>query len=93
VKVTDWPNVLGFFDEITVVVVLLPVTVSVAVAVFPVPPFADVTVTELFFTPVVVAVTLTENVQGSLGVTTAPDKPTEFDPGVAAMMPHCRQDL
>lgn len=53
----------------------------VAVAVFPVPPFVELTVTEL--SPPVVAVTSTEIVQGVPTATVAPDSETVFEPFVA----------
>ena len=52
-------------------------TVTVAVEVLPVPPFVEVTVTELLFAPAVVPVTFTENVHELLGevvVSVAPDR-------------------
>ena len=55
-------------------------TVKVAVEVLPVPPFVEVTVTELLFAPAVVPVTFTENVHELLGevvVSVAPDKLTD----------------
>ena len=62
-------------------------TVTLAVAVFPVPPLVDVTVTELFCAPAVVPVTLTENVQDAPAARDAPDKLTEDAPAVAVMVP------
>ena len=52
----------GHTDEISAVVVVPWVTVRDAFAVLPVP-WREVTVTELFFTPGLVPVTLTEKVQ------------------------------
>jgi len=63
-------------------------TVTLAVAVFPVPSLVEVTVTELFFTPAVVAVTLTTKVQGGPAPTiVSPAKLTEDAPAVAVMVP------
>lgn len=58
-----------------------------AVAVFPVPPFVEVTVTELVFKPVVVPVTLTEKVQVSPPVRVAPARLIVLEPGVAVIVP------
>src|SRR5277367_504003 len=62
-------------------------TVMLAVPVFPVPPLVDVTVTELFCTPAVAPVTLTENVQDTPAARDAPDKLTVDAPAVAVMVP------
>jgi hypothetical protein len=62
-------------------------TVMEAVAVFPVPPSVDVTVTELFFTPAVVPVTLTVSVQEPLAASVPADKLTDPDPPVAVVVP------
>jgi hypothetical protein len=64
-----------------------PTTVMLAVPELPVPPFVELTVTELFCTPRVVPVTLTENVQLALPASVAPDRLTELDPGVAVIVP------
>jgi hypothetical protein len=52
-------------------------TVMLALLVLPIPPFVEVTVTELFFTPAVVPVTFTENVQELFVASVAPDKLTD----------------
>jgi hypothetical protein len=62
-------------------------TSTVAVAVLPVPPFVEVTVTELVFSPTVVPVTFTENVQVSPGVRDAPDRLIVPEPGTAVIDP------
>jgi hypothetical protein len=60
-----------------------PATCSEAVAVFPVPPFVDVTVTELFFVPLVVPVTLTVNVHVPPAGSRMPVADTPPDPATA----------
>src|SRR6185312_12915224 len=62
-------------------------TVMEAFEVFPVPPSVDVTVTELFFTPAVVPVTLTETVQLALAASVPADKLTDPDPATAVAVP------
>jgi len=62
-------------------------TDSVAVAVLPVPPLVELTVTELFLAPEVVPVTLTENVQVPPAAMAAPLRLTVLDPAVAVMVP------
>ena len=62
-------------------------TVMLAVPVLPVPPFVDVTVTELFCTPGLTPVTLTEKVQDAPAARLAPDKLTVDAPGVAVIVP------
>jgi hypothetical protein len=62
-------------------------TVTEAVAVFPVPPLSELTLTLLFFTPAVVPVTLTENVQLSPSASDAPDRVTLESPAVAVIVP------
>jgi len=62
-------------------------TVIDAVEVFPVPPSVEVACTLLTFTPIVVPVTLTENVHDALDARLAPDKLTEDAPGVAVIVP------
>jgi hypothetical protein len=64
-----------------------PTTASDAVAVLPVPAFAEVTVTLLFFTPAVVPVTLTETVHEAPAASVPPDKLTEDDPATAVAVP------
>jgi hypothetical protein len=68
-------------------------TAMLAVAVFPVPPLVEVTVTELFCTPAVVPVTLTENVQEAPAARDAPDKLTVDAPAVAVMVPESQVPL
>jgi hypothetical protein len=63
------------------------ITVKLAVAVLPVPPSADVTVTELFIVPNVVPVTVTEKVQLPLSDKVAPVRPMTLAPGFATMVP------
>src|SRR5262245_35253664 len=63
-------------------------TVTEALAVLPVPPLVDVTgPVVLVSRPVVVAVTLTENVQLVLGARVAPERLTLPLPAVAVMVP------
>ncbi len=64
-----------------------PVTLTVAFDVLPVPPLADVTCTELFFTPAVVPVTFTEKIQLAPPATVAPARLTLDAPAVAVMVP------
>src|SRR5438445_555323 len=64
-----------------------PTTVSVAIAVLPVPPLSEVTVTLLFFTPIVVPVTLTENVQDAPAASVAPLSDMLVEPGTAVIVP------
>src|SRR5712671_306998 len=68
-----------------------PTTVIEALEVFPVPPSVEVTWTLLFFTPAVVPVTLTENVQeepaAGDAVSVPPDKLTLPLPATAVMVP------
>jgi hypothetical protein len=64
-----------------------PTTVMEALEVLPVPPFVELTVTELFFTPAVVPVTLTVTVQFALAATVPPVKLTEEDAAVAVAVP------
>ena len=54
---------------------------------FPVPPFVDVTVTLLLFTPAVVPVTLTENVQEAPAAKVAPERVTLPEPATAVIVP------
>lgn len=58
-----------------------------AIAVFPVPPLVELTVTLLSWTPAVVPVTLTLNVQFELVARVAPDSETVPVPGVAVIVP------
>jgi hypothetical protein len=62
-------------------------TVMLAVPVLPVPPFVEVTVTELFCTPRVVPVTFTANVQLAPPASVAPVRLTVEDPGIAEIVP------
>jgi len=62
-------------------------TVMEAVAVLPVPPSVDVTVTVLFFCPAVVPCTFTDTVQLALAASVPPDKPTEPDALTAVPVP------
>src|SRR5262245_12921496 len=63
-------------------------TVSVAVAVLPVPPLVEVTAeVVLVSAPAVVAVTLSENVQLVLAARIAPERLTLPPPAVAVMVP------
>jgi hypothetical protein len=61
-------------------------TVMVAVAVLPVPLLAEM-LTELFFTPAEVPVTLTTTVQLPLAAMVPPDRPTVPDPAAAVAVP------
>ena len=67
--------------------VAVATTVMEAFEVFPVPPSVELTVTELFFTPAVVPVTLTETVQLALAAIVAADKLTDPDPAAAVAVP------
>jgi hypothetical protein len=60
-----------------------PTTVTLAVAVFPVPALAEVIWTLLFFTPPVVPCTVTVTVQAGPGARLAPDKATLDEPFAA----------
>jgi hypothetical protein len=64
-----------------------PTTVMLALEVLPVPPFVELTVTLLFFTPPVVPCTLTTTVQLAPAASVAPLKATEEDPAVAVAAP------
>ena len=64
-----------------------PTTLRLAFEVFPVPPFVELTVTLLFFTPVVVPWTLTETVQLAFGARLAPERLTVEEPAVAVAVP------
>ena len=58
-----------------------------ALAVLPVPPLVEVTVTLLFFSPAVVPVTFTENVHAPLAARVAPARLTVPEPAVAVIVP------
>ncbi len=62
-------------------------TVMLALAVAPVPSSVVESVTELFFTPAVVPVTLTLNVQLALAVKVAPANEIELAPALAVIVP------
>jgi hypothetical protein len=62
-------------------------TVMLALLVLPVPPFVEVTLTELFFTPPVVPVTFTEKVQELFAASVAADSEIELEPDVAVIDP------
>ena len=62
-------------------------TVTVAVAVFPVPPLVEDTDTELFLMPAVVPTTFTETVQVASAATVPPERLTVADPAVAVAVP------
>ncbi len=64
-----------------------PTTVMDAFDVLPVPPFVELTVTLLFFTPVVVPCTLAETVQEAPAANVPPERATEDDPAVAVAVP------
>jgi len=64
-----------------------PTTLRLAFEVFPVPPFVELTVTLLFFTPVVVPCTFTETVQLAPGARLAPERLTVEEPAVAVAVP------
>jgi len=63
------------------------VAVTVALDVFPVPPFVEVTCTLLFFTPPVTAVTPTEKVQELFVARVAPARLTVEVPASAVIVP------
>src|SRR5262249_61151823 len=62
-------------------------TTSVAVEVFPVPPFVDVTVTLLFLMPATVPRTFSEKLQVASGFRLAPLRLTVLLPAVAGVVP------
>jgi len=62
-------------------------TSTFALAVLPVPPFVDVTVTELFLVPVVVPCTFTEKVHDAPAAKLASLKLTVPEPAVAVIVP------
>lgn len=64
-----------------------PTTLMLALEVFPVPPFVELTVTLLFFTPAVVPCTFTETVQLAFGARLAPERLTVEEPAVAVAVP------
>jgi len=64
-----------------------PVTVMEALEVLPVPASVEVMVTELFFTPAVVPVTLTDTVQDALEARVPAERLTVEDPAVAVAVP------
>ena len=64
-----------------------PTTLIEALDVLPVPPSVELTVTELFFTPAVVPVTLTETVQLALAAKVPADKLTDPEPAAAVAVP------
>src|SRR5215467_791736 len=89
VNVTACPTLLGLSDDTSVVLVAFPPdTVRVAVATLPFPPSIEVTAeVVLFFTPAVVPVTLTWNVQVLFAASVAPDRLTPPLPATAVMVP------
>ena len=64
-----------------------PTTLTLAFEVFPVPPFVELTVTLLFFTPPVVPCTFTETVQVAPGAKVAPERLTADEPAAAVAVP------
>ncbi|MBZ5491583.1 MAG: hypothetical protein LAO76_11690 [Acidobacteriia bacterium] len=62
-------------------------TARLAVAVFPVPPLVELTVTLLFFAPAVVPVTFKLSVQEALADSVPPDRLTADEPVAAAAVP------
>jgi len=87
VNVTDCPKLLGFCDEVSVTLVVLWPTVSVAVAVFPLPTL-DVTALVVFtLEPALVPFTLTEKVHEAPAASVAPESATELLPAGAVMAP------
>jgi hypothetical protein len=64
-----------------------PTTVIDAFDVLPVPPSVEVTVTELFLTPAVVPVTLTETVQLTLAASVPAERLTDVPPATAVAVP------
>src|SRR5262245_50998293 len=76
------PNALAIVGAVRVP------TISVAVALLPVPPFVEVTAeVVLFLLPAVVPVTLIENVQDPAAARVAPERVTLPLPAVAVMVP------
>jgi hypothetical protein len=63
------------------------ITETLAFEVFPVPPLVEFTVTLLFFTPPVVAVTLTDKLQVVLDASVEPERLTDEAPAVAVAVP------
>jgi hypothetical protein len=70
-----------------------PNTVTLAEAVFPVPPLVDVAATELPCSPAVIPVTFTLKTQESPATSDAPDKLTVDAPAVAVMVPESHVPL
>lgn len=62
-------------------------TRTLAAEVLPVPPFVELTVTELVFRPALVPFTLTEMVHEALAAKLAPLKLTVIEPAVAVVVP------
>ena len=69
------------------VVVAGATTVIDAFEVLPTPPSVELTVTELFFTPAVLPVTLSEKLQLALGANEAAESPTLEVPATAVIVP------
>jgi hypothetical protein len=66
-----------------------PTTLMLALEVFPVPPFVELTVTLLFFIPAVVPCTFTEIMQLAPGARLAPERLTvELSAAAVAVPPH-----
>jgi hypothetical protein len=64
-----------------------PTTLTLAFEVFPVPPFVELTVTLLFFTPTVVPCTFTDTVQVAFGARVTPERLTVEEPAAAVAVP------
>ena len=64
-----------------------PATLRLVVEVFPLPPFVDPTVTLLLIVPIIVPVTLMENVQEVPPARVAPPRDTLPEPGTAVIVP------
>jgi hypothetical protein len=87
VIVTLVPPAVGPEFGLTEVTVGGGTTVRLALDVFPVPPFVELSVTRLFFDPAVVPVTFTLKVQEDPAATGPPDRVTLPLPGTAVIVP------
>ena len=88
VSVAAVPTGVLAVSGLMVVDVVRVVTVTLAEAVFPVPPLVEVTAAVvLFLAPEVVPFTFTEKVQEALAASVAPDRLTELEPATAVMVP------
>lgn len=78
---------VGVLVRVLVGVAVGASTSTVALAVLPVPPFVEETVTLLFFVPAVEPSTLTENVQLPPAASIAPERLTVEEPAKAVIVP------